>query len=155
VNRKNGVRPDRRQRGATLVEALVVLGVLGLAVGATALALRPLQSPIDTGTTLLEGFLRQARLNAIATTSAYRVSPSSTSRLRTTYASSCSATTWTTDADMTLALPSGVTMTSTSWSVCFSSRGISNANTLVTLQHPTNGSRKVEVLVGGTTRIVP
>jgi hypothetical protein len=28
-------------------------------------------------------------------------------------------------------------------------------NVIVQLQHPTNGSRRVEVLVGGTTRVLP
>jgi hypothetical protein len=46
-------------------------------------------------------------------------------------------------------------MSSTSWQVCFSSRGVSGNNTTVTLQHPSNGSRRVEVLVGGTTRVLP
>jgi hypothetical protein len=139
----------------SLTEVLVVLLVLSIVLGASALALRPLESPIDTGTTLLEGFLRQARLNAIATTRAYRVTASAPNRVGAASASSCAATTWTTDPKLSLTLPTAVTMTSTSWQVCFSSRGISGTNVLVTLQHPTNGSRKVEVLLGGTTRIVP
>ena len=145
----------RRQSGATLIEALVVLAIIGIAVGTSVLSLRPLASPIDTGTTLLDGFFRQARLNAIATTSAYRVSAATNNRLMAASASSCSATTWTTDPRLSLTLPNSVTMTSTSWQVCFSSRGITGSNVNVTLQHPTNGSRTVEVLVGGTSRILP
>jgi len=144
----------RSQSGASLIESLALLAILGILLVISTLALRPLASPIDTGTTLLEGFLRQARLNAIATTRAYRVSAASSNRVGAAYASTCSATTWTTDSKLSLTLPAAVTMTSTSWQVCFSSRGVSDANVLVTLQHPTNGSRKVEVLFGGTTRIV-
>ena len=55
---------------------------------------------------------------------------------------------------MKLNLPQGVTLTDTSWSVCFSSRGISSDNVVLTLQHDVYGSEQVEVLLGGTTRVV-
>lgn len=139
----------------TLIEALVVLALIGIILAVAALTLRPLESPVDTATSLMEGFLRQARLNAIASTKAYRVTPGTSSRLAAASASSCSATTWTSETSMSLTLPSGVTMSPSSWQVCFSSRGVSGNNVIVTLQHPTNGSRRVEVLVGGTTRVLP
>jgi len=145
----------RRQSGLTLIEALVLLALIGILVAVASLALRPLQSPVDTATALLEGFLRQARLNAIASTSACRVSPGASNRLVAATASSCSATTWSAVSSMNLTLPTGVSMSPSSWVVCFSSRGVSGNNVIVTLQHPSNGSRKVEVLVGGTTRVLP
>lgn len=145
----------RSERGMTLIEALIVVALAGIVLAIAGLWLRPLESPIDTATTLFEGFLRQARLNAIATTSAYRVAPSANNRLGVSAASACSATTWTDVPTMRLNLPNSVTMASTSWQVCFSSRGVSTNNVTVQLQHPTNGSRRVEVLVGGTTRVLP
>ncbi len=143
------------QSGVTLIEMLVVLAIVGIVVAVALMTLRPLESPVDTATNELEGFLRQARLNAIATTSAYRVTPGTPNRLTAARASACSATTWTTDTKMTQRLPVGVAMSPTNFLVCFSSRGISNNNVMVTLTHPTNGSRRVEVLVGGTTRVLP
>jgi hypothetical protein len=91
----------------------------------------------------------------MATTSAHRVSPSDASNLAVEYANTCSDTTWTTDGNMELKLPDGVTMSDTSWSVCFSSRGISLNNVTVTLGHTKYGTRDIEVLLGGTTRILP
>jgi hypothetical protein len=70
-------------------------------------------------------------------------------------AATCSDTTWTTDGDLRLELPGGVTMNDTTWSVCFSSRGISLNNITVTLVHTKYGTRDIEVLLGGTTRIIP
>lgn len=146
--------PRNKEAGLTLLELLVVVAIIGMSVSVAAFNLEPLESPLQSATTLTESFARQARLNAIATTSAYRIIPFSSSRLAAQTASSCAATTWTTDPDMRLDLPTGVTFESTDWSACFSSRGISSTNVTATLQHDTYGSADVEVLVGGTTRVI-
>jgi Tfp pilus assembly protein FimT len=136
-----------------LLEVLAVVTVLGLSVGAAALKLQPIETPLDSGTRLVQSSLRQARLSAIASTSAYRVVPVTSDRLTGEYANSCSASTWTTDSSMSLNMPKDVDFESTGWSVCFSSRGISDGNVEIVLDHPTAGKSTVEVLVGGTTRV--
>lgn len=146
-------RCPHRQSGATLIEVLAVVAVLGLSVGAAALSLQPLETPLDSGVRLVQGSLRQARLNAIASTSAYRVIPLTADRLTGQFADSCSATTWSTDSSMAMNLPQDVSFASTGWAVCFSSRGISDGNVTITLDHDTAGQIGVEVLVGGTTRV--
>jgi hypothetical protein len=138
------------EKGFTLLEALVSLGILGI----TVLNLEPLETPLAAGITLTESFLREARLSAVATTSAHRVSPTASHRLGVEEAAACSASTWTTVTGMNVNLPQGVTFSDTSWSVCFSSRGISADNITIELQHDQFGTRQVEVLLGGTTRIV-
>ena len=143
-----------KERGASLIEVLGLLALIAVALGAIAMKMQTLGSPLDTSTSLLEGVFREARLNAIATMSAYRVSPSSTTRLKGEKGSTCSATTWTVDNSMRTDLSTGVTQSPTNWSVCFNSRGISTANVIVTLTHPKYGSRRVEVLVGGTSRVL-
>ena len=55
---------------------------------------------------------------------------------------------------MNLNMPSGVEFDSTSWTVCFSSRGISADNIKVALSHDDYGTIGVEVLLGGTTRVI-
>jgi Tfp pilus assembly protein FimT len=144
----------KSQDGIGLAEALVVLAIAGIALGAAALYLHPAEAPLQTGAGLVEGSLRQARLQAIATTSAFRVKPANATRLATETASSCTATTWTPVTAMNVALPQNVSTTSTSWSVCFSSRGISTNNIKIPLSHPDYGTLAVEVLIGGTTRII-
>jgi prepilin-type N-terminal cleavage/methylation domain-containing protein len=142
------------EAGVTLLEVLVVVAILGLSVGIAALNVEPLETPLAAGVTLTEGFFREARLSAIASTSAHRVQPDSSTRLGVQQALSCSGPTWTTVANMKLNLPQGVTLGGTAWSVCFSSRGISSDNVVITLQHDEHGSEQVEVLLGGTTRVV-
>lgn len=143
------------QHGFSMTELLVVLAIMGLSAAIGSLYLDPMSTPIESGAVQLEGFFRQARLRAMATTSAHRVKPTDGSNLMVETASNCSATTWTTSGDLVQELPSGVTMTDTSWSVCFSSRGISLNNVTVTLTHSKYGTRDIEVLLGGTTRILP
>jgi len=140
--------------GITMVEVLVVVTIIGLSVGVAAFKLKPLETPLHSGTVLLEGFFRQVRRQAMATTSAYRVVPVGTERLMAQHASSCLATTWVDDPLVHLRLPNGVDMSSSTWSVCFSSRGISMNNVTVTLSHADFGQRQVEVLIGGTTRVI-
>jgi hypothetical protein len=142
------------EAGITVLEVLVVVAILGLSVGVAALNLEPLETPLAAGVTLTEGFFREARLSAIASTSAHRVQPDSSLQLGVQQATSCAASSWTTVADMKLNLPQGVSLADTSWSVCFTSRGISSDNVVITLQHDMYGSEQVEVLLGGTTRVV-
>jgi Tfp pilus assembly protein FimT len=144
-----------RQAGHTLAELLVVVAVLGTALGATALYLRPVEAPLKSATTLLEGGFRAARLRAMATTMAWRVSPLGSGELTFERADTCSATSWTADDTLRVEFPDGVALTAIDWSVCFNSRGISDQNLVVTLSHSEYGTSSVEVLLGGTTRVLP
>lgn len=143
-----------RERGSTLMETLAVLAVMAVGLGISAMYLRPVESPLSAGATLVEGLFRQARLNAIATTSSYRVSPSTSQLLSAERGENCAATTWTADDDTEALLPEGVTFESSSWTVCFTSRGVSADNQVIRLVHPHYGSIGIEVLLGGTTRVV-
>jgi prepilin-type N-terminal cleavage/methylation domain-containing protein len=148
------VLPLKADRGSTLAELLVVLAVMGLTLGVAAMNVRPMETPLQTGTALLEAVFHQARLQAIATTSAFRIIPAGSTQLRTEHAESCMDTTWTADPSLRVELPAGVTQSPTTWSVCFSSRGISTNNVVVTLSHAQYGEQKIEVLLGGTTRVL-
>lgn len=141
------------EHGMSLVEILVVLALIGLVVGAYSLYLRPVEAALETASAHVEGTLRAARLKAIATTSAYRVRPQDDGRLVAEWAGSCSAASWTDDDGLDLDLPADVRLDSTAWTVCFTSRGVSNANVVITLNHPQHGTRHIEVLLGGTTRV--
>jgi prepilin-type N-terminal cleavage/methylation domain-containing protein len=144
----------RSDTGVTLVELIVVMAILAVAIGIAVVNLEPLESPLMTGTSLVESFLTQARVSAMATTSAYRVVPSDTSSLLTETAESCTAGTWTAQPSLTMVLPQDVTMADTAWTACYTPRGLSRDNVLITLEHPSYGSRQVEVLIGGTTRVL-
>lgn len=137
------------------MELLAVLAVAGIAMATASLYLRPMEAPVLTAAAELEGFLKQARARALATTSACRVLPVTSGNLRVECAANCGATGWTVDPGPGLALPRDVTMTDTSWTACFTSRGLSTGNLTITLAHPDYRSQRVEVLLGGAARTVP
>ena len=139
----------------TMPELLVVIVILGVLAAASAIYLRPLAGGLGNAVDLTQGFLGYARASAIATTSAYRVAPLDNHTLVAETAMNCSSGVWTEDRRMRLELPRRVTFESTAWSVCFSSRGMASGGTTIELQHPDTGARQLQVLVGGTTRIVP
>jgi hypothetical protein len=96
--------------------------------------------------------LRGARARAVASTSALRVRPETNGSLVGEQAASCSATTWTGEPALDLELPDRVTLTDTSWSVCFNSRGIASSGLVLTVDHPDYQPRRVEVMLGGAVR---
>lgn len=148
------VRTMYRQRGFTLAELLVALAILSICVGASAIYLKSTDNPLATGSVLLEGAMREARLLAIAETAAYRVTPLGTRTVRLERAASCGDTTWSDAPTPAVAMPEGVTIVTEGWTVCFNSRGISSDNVVIELSHADYGAAKVEVLLGGTTRVL-
>jgi hypothetical protein len=144
-----------RCAGQSLVELLAVLAILGMGVGVATVYFDPVEQPLRTGTRLAEGFLQASRARAMATTSAYRVTPRSATVLGAEYADSCSSTTWTEESQLVLELPEGVELDDPVWQVCFTSRGLTTTNTVIALRHPDEGEERLEVLLGGTTRVLP
>lgn len=142
------------ETGASLPEVLTIIALMAIALGAAFMYLTPASAPLQAGTVLVEGTFRQARLRAIATTSAYRVVPDGDDFLRTETSGNCSDTTWTEVDGAGVELPDGVSMSDTTWIVCFTSRGISTDNLTITLSHADYGTSQVEVLIGGTTRVL-
>lgn len=145
-----------RNRAFTLTEALVVLGITGIILTVGAINLRGLNNPLQDGASQLEGFFKQTRSKAMATTSAYQVRTESAGRLVAEYAANCNAATWTADPRLTLELPAGVKVSGTNspvtWPVCFTSRGLANKNLIVTLSDAKNRTRQLEVMLGGGVR---
>ena len=143
------------ETGTTLIELIAVIAILGIGLAAASMYFRTMEGPLESGIALTEGQLRQARVTAMATTSAYRVRPSSDATIIAESAVNCAATTWTADPDLVIDLPDDVSFTDTSWAFCFSARGVSTVDATIALQHPRLGTRQVEVLRGGTTRVLP
>ncbi len=144
-----------RQAGTSLIETIATLAIIALFLGGTLANLEPAEAPLQTGSMLVEGLILQARSSAMATTSAYRIVPVGAGRLLNEHADRCSDASWTSEPGNALDLPDEVTLSDTDWTVCFGRRGLSTDNLTLTLVHPEYGSRQIEVLLGGTTRVLP
>lgn len=140
------------EKGYSVLELIAVLAIAGIVSAISFSNLRELSNPLDTGTAQVMSFLRHVRTRAVATTSAYKVTPLGNNQLRAQYAATCDSALFTNESKTTLELPTGVTFPSTLWSVCFSSRGLADGNTILTLIDSDGRSRSVEVYLGGAVR---
>jgi len=156
---RNAAREERygRSAGMTLVELLAVLAVLGISLAFVSLGFGRMGTPLDTGVALVEAKLRQARAQAIVTTSACRVRPDGSAALIIETADRCSSGSWTANsgADGRVELADGVSLSDPTWTVCFNSRGVSSAAQVLELIGPQRETGRIEVLRGGTTRVLP
>ncbi len=136
-----------------MLEVLVVLGVLGVALGIAALNLKPFSNPLQDSWVQTEGFLKLVRAKAMATTSAYRIRQDG-GRLIAEYAERCTSQNFTQDPSLVLDLPSGVSLSTGNgapFTLCFSSRGYTDANLVLVLRKDSQ-ERRLEVLLGGGVR---
>lgn len=145
-----------KPKGLTLVEVLVTLALLGIAFSILALNLRPFYDPLSDAVSRTEGFLKQARAKAMATTSAYRVSLSG-GEWSTAYAGTCKSGSFTPDPSLRVTLPEGITATLTGGNaLCFTSRGLlvvlggsGTGEPAITLRDGRGRVRTLRVLLGG------
>ena len=145
----------RDYQGFTLVEILIVIAIVGIMAGFAAPYINFGIDTLQDATRRVASNFRLVRTQAIAQTSAYRISQSSATQLKVERANSCFATTWVTDnsftaSDLSLTEASSVkgiaaneviqivavTATvngtavnaTTNWNFCYSSRGVTYNN---------------------------
>lgn len=146
----------RRRAGLSLLEVLVVVGILGVALGIGFSNLRPLAGDLHNNANRVAGTFRQVRAKAMVTTSAYRVVKLSATRLRAEYAVTCSAASWTADPKLGIDLGDRTeirTPAANTGLVCFNSRGLAEDNPTLVLADPAGKTVSVEVFLGGAVEI--
>ncbi len=135
------------------MELLVTLAIAGIMIGIGTVNLMELSNPARTAANEIAVYLKRARAKALSTTSAYTLSASSSDTLVATYGNTCSSATQTADTELTLTLDRA-DLTDTSWSICFTSRGFPDANVEIPVTDVYEGSNTVEVLLGGSIRVL-
>jgi len=141
------------EAGFSLIEMLVVLAILGILLSIMGLNLRPFADPLQDSAARIEGFLKQTRAKAMATTSAYRIHYGS-GFLYAERAHRCTDTQWTPDPKLRMQLPDRV---SVNWGgsqpVCITSRGYATASRTVVLTDDRGRQKRVTLLIGGAVRV--
>jgi prepilin-type N-terminal cleavage/methylation domain-containing protein len=145
-------------RGFTLIEGIIVTAVMAVLFSVALVGFRGFSNPLENQYAELVSLVRLARIKAMQNTAAYRL-VANDGTIWVQWATSCSATTWATDASIGrdlggglrgLQLGEGVTMSPTSWSICFNSRGSLGSPSNLTLTLSREGrTRGMQVLLGG------
>ena len=168
----------KHKNGFTLIEIVSTLGILGiiLSIGLP-LALRDFVDPLDDVTIQLEGFFKQAKARALATTSASYFYPDTTITPHTIVVqriprcdpdsinkadsnSFPSGSLWGLDSKQKpLEIPNEITLETLNWSVCINSRGLTNLlgggfTGQVSFYYSEKNKRTlVEMFLGGGVRV--
>ncbi len=168
----------KNKNGFTLIEMISVVGILGIVLGlGLPLALKNFDNPLNDVTTQLEGFFKQARARALATTSASYFYPDTTTTPHTIVVQRiphCDQNSinqadnnsfpvgslWGLDSKQRpLEIPQEITLETLNWGVCINSRGLANflGNSFtgnVSFYYPKRSQRAlVEMFLGGAVRI--
>ena len=143
----------KQETGFTVVELLVVFALVSIMSGLAVMNLNALSNSSENAAASLVGLLKQARARAISTTSAYFVVPASTNSIITQSGVNCSDPAPVEDTTLNLVFPAGASLGATTWSVCFTSRGLSDSNTEIVVNDIHSSTRTVEVLLGGSVQL--
>lgn len=143
----------RKNAGISLLEMMVVL-VLGTMLSYISFVnLRKFSNPAINAAASLSSYIKGIRQQALLSTRAYKITPISSTQARASYATSCSSTSFTVDSTTTFKMPSGSALSSTSWSVCYSPRGLSPSSVNIII-NDSSKTKTVQVALGGAVRIL-
>ncbi len=140
------------EKGFSVLEVMVSVAMLSVLSGMALFQMKDTIKPAQNAASQIVAEVKQARAKALATTYAYRLRATSSTQIVAEYATNCSAAAFTADSALTLNLPKGVTMSSTAWTVCFSSRGTSTTSANITVTD-SQMSRTVQIAMGGGVQI--
>lgn len=148
------------RHGFTLLELLVIVSMIGLLLTIAAPNFRGLGYDLESAARETAGYFRLVRAQAITTTSAYRVVVASDTRLRAEFARTCTEPDelWEEDRRHSLQLREqtflqGAEIQPEAVLLCFNTRGLADANPVLTVRKLGGDAFEVEVFLGGGVRL--
>ena len=138
--------------GFTMIELIVTLTIMGVLALIAIPAWRSLSSSSSDSATALVSHFKVVRAKALANTMAYKIYPSSTTQINVDSAANCSASTWTNDASLRFTLSDGSALSSTAWSFCYDSRGLSSNSLTFNITATSKPTITIEAVLGGAVR---
>lgn len=140
------------EAGIKILDLLLALSLCSIMSGSAIMQLKDLNDSSDSTTDSIVSIIREARAKALTGTQAYTVDMSSATRLRTQSSPKCSSTTKTTDNTLAVQLPVGTSVSNSSWSVCFDSRGFASSSVQIAVTDSRGRSTSFEIVLGGAVR---
>lgn len=141
-----------KEQGFSVIELLTVLIIAGILSASVMSNIKVMNRPLTNASFEVAHFLRLARAKAISQTTYIKVAPLSAFKLVTYSGDSCANAT-TLINDLNLILPNNTSLPSTSWSICFSPRGLAPTASMFSIKDENNTTRTVEIALGGGVRM--
>ena len=158
--------PHADVSGVTMPELIAVIAITGVLAAIAAPSVSFGRQPLQDSTERVSSVLKLARSKAIAETSAYRVSATSSTEIEVMRSTGCNSVTWDaapvfTSEQMTLddgvmfsAASQGNVVPADSWSICFNSRGLTDSTLQLTVSKAAQpDSEVIQVFRGGSVNI--
>lgn len=142
--------PD--ERGFSILELLCAMCLMAIITAISVYGLKAMDNPLADAAFSVHKYLDLVRSEAIGRTSAIVISPASSTSITATQGPSCTSAT-TAANDLRLNLPNGAHLTDTSWSICFTQRGLTDATAIISITDALGAHRLVRVALGGGNKI--
>lgn len=142
----------KNNKGGTLVNMVVVMGIVGILSSAGISNYKALSNPLANASFSTQHFLKFARGQAMSNTRAFQVVPASSTRMSLLSGVNCDST-MTPVPGKFLDLPNGATIDDLAWSVCFNSRGLADSNVIFDLTGANGKVRTLSVALGGGVKV--
>ncbi len=142
-----------KQKGYSILELIVTVGLAAILSSIALYNTKAYENKVLTSSNGLVGFLKTVRAKSLANTYAYTLTATNSNNITASYSSRCDSATKTLDANIFFTLPNQVTFDNVPWSICFTSRGLSDSSQEITLSDA-QSTKTIQIVIGGAVRLL-
>ena len=144
---------NKSESGTTIFEVIVVLSLVSILSTVALLKSSAFVNQSEASAESLVVYLKSMRNLAMSRTQAVIIYPQSSTVIARKSANSCSDENPVPES-FVFKLPKNINLRTTDWSICFTSRGLTNASQTFTLSSSTEGLKTIEISLGGSVRML-
>ncbi len=142
----------KKEKGFSIFNLLATMSLIAILATTAISDLKKIKTPIHDAAVQTDHFLKLAKANAISQTRFIIIKPLGTQNLQASSSTSCDGP-LTVISNLGLKIKSPAKFADTSWTVCFTPRGLSSDNVSFVINGDGVNSRTIEVALGGGTNI--